>query len=218
MSDPEHGYEIDYDDLDVEDLVRQIRNRVRHGDEPAPVTMEVDEERLRSRLRTYLDTDDAGAQQLRTRLELGGAWNVSPEDLRESRSDLLGRLISGIRRLVRPFVKLLVNADLPLFKQHKINLGLASALHDLMREHAELQRRVAELSSRLDDRGDRATGPSGSAERPDADGTPDPAGAPDPRGPSGSSMPSDPGVSTETGRPRESDDPSENPAGGGGEA
>lgn len=151
MSD-DSGYRIDYDDLDVEDLVAQIRRRVRSGESSLADGGEHDlePERQTARLRTWLEVDDDGVAGLRRELGLRGEWNVAPEDLRASHPNLLGRLIAGLRRLGRPLVKLLVNADLPLYKQHKLNLGLAAAIRELLQENAELRGRVERLSERLD--------------------------------------------------------------------
>jgi hypothetical protein len=62
----------------------------------------------------------------------------------------LGRLIGWARAFFRPFIKLVGNFDLPIYKQFKINLGVAEALHDSLQQTAELQARVEELSDRLE--------------------------------------------------------------------
>lgn len=143
------GYRIDYENVDVVDLVAQIRERVHR----APSFQQppgAPEERLRGRLRTYLDLDDRRPFELQKRLALEGQWNVTPEDLRRSERRGVGRLIAVFRGLSRPFLKLLANLDLPFYKQFKVNLGVAEALHDLMQQTSELQARVAELSARVD--------------------------------------------------------------------
>ena len=149
MDAPSSQYRIDYDDIDVVDIVRQIRERA-HGGRALPEHPAADEERFRSRLRAWLDAADARAFSVQRELGLEGAWNVSPEDLVTSRPGGLGRLIAAVRRLLRPLLKVAVNADLPLFKQFKVNIGVAGALHDLMRENEELRRTVGELREGLD--------------------------------------------------------------------
>lgn len=145
-----HDYDIDYARVDVDDLVRQIRERVgRRGGGP-PESPEAREERLRARLRAYLRISDERARKIDDEIPGGADWNVTPEDLTASHAGPLGRLISGVRRLGRPLVKILVNADLPLYKQFKLNLGLASAIRDLLRDDRELQDRLARLEDRLE--------------------------------------------------------------------
>lgn len=146
----EHGYRIDYDDVDVVDLVRQIRERVSRAGAVGAVRPEAVEERVRGRLRTYLDLDDRRPFELEKSLGLVGRWNVRPEDLRESGRSGFGVVAGALRRLARPFLKLFANLELPLYKQFKINLGLAEAVHDLLRENAGLRGRVEELSRRVE--------------------------------------------------------------------
>jgi len=145
-----HGYRIDYDAVDVVDLVRQIRERVAGAGSVGAVRPEAVEERVRGRLRTYVDLDDRRPFELEKSLGLVGGWNVRPEDLRESGGSGFGAVAGGMRRIARPFLKLLANLELPLYKQFKINLGLAEAIHDLLRENAELRGRVEELSRRVE--------------------------------------------------------------------
>ena len=147
---PSHVYRIDYDDLDVDDLVAQIHDRVRREESSRGLPPQAMEERIRGRLRTYLDLDDDRPYELQSTLHLEGPWNVSPDDLRSSSRRGLGRLIGLSRTLFRPFIKLIGNLDLPIYKQFKINLGVAEALHDSLQQTAELQARVEELSDRLE--------------------------------------------------------------------
>lgn len=147
---PSHGYRIDYDDLDVGDLVDQIHDRVRREESNRGLPPQALEEQIRGRLRTYLDLNDERPYELQSTLHLEGPWNVSPDDLRSSNRRGLGRLIGLSRAIFRPFIKLVGNLDLPIYKQFKINLGVAEALHDSLQQTAELQARVEELSDRLE--------------------------------------------------------------------
>lgn len=146
---PSHGYRIDYANVDVVDLMEQVRERARRQAEAAADPDAVDVER-RERLREWLDLDDERPYELQQQLGLEGDWNVTPEDLRASHPNLAGRVISIVRRLARPIVKLLVNLDLPLYKQFKVNLGVAAALDRLRRDNADLRRRLRELEGRLE--------------------------------------------------------------------
>lgn len=143
------GYRIDYENLDVVDLVSQIQERVRRT-EAALLPPGVQAERARSRLRTYVNLDTQALHRLQRELRLEGDWNVTPEDLRRSDRPGLGVMIRVLRRLSQPLLKLMANFDLPVYKQHKINVGIAKALNDLLRETAELRGRIEELASRLE--------------------------------------------------------------------
>jgi hypothetical protein len=147
---PSHGYRIDYDDLDVDDLVAQIHDRVRRQERDGKLPPQALEEQIKGRLRTYVDLDDDRPYELQSSLHLEGPWNLSPDDLRSSGRRGLGSLIALSRSLFRPVMKLVSNVELPIYKQFKINLGMAEALHDSMRQTAELQGRVEELAERLE--------------------------------------------------------------------
>lgn len=148
MAERPYDYRIDYDAPDVLDIMRQVRERAA-GEDGEPWTPDVAED-PRARLREYLVLDDARPEQLRSALGLGGDWNVTPEDLHASRPGVAGALIGGLRRALRPVTKLFANLELPLYKQHKANLGVAAALRDLIAENTDLRRRLAEIQRRLD--------------------------------------------------------------------
>lgn len=149
MPEPRHGYRIDYDAPDVVDLMRQIRTRAA-GETGAEPTLPGAATEPRARLRDWIELDDRRPWRIQEELGLGGSWNVSPEDLRASHPGPVGTLIGGIRAALRPVTKLLVNLDLPLYKQFKVNLGVASALRDLADDNDTLRRRVAALERRLE--------------------------------------------------------------------
>jgi hypothetical protein len=152
------GYRIDYDDLDVVDLVTQIRERSRRGSGAAADLPEVVEERARARVRAAVDLDDRRPYELQRALHLEGTWNVTPHDLVESRRRGAGGLLSTLRRLARPVLKLFANFELPLFKQFKINLGVADTLHELLVRTAELEARLDDVSRRLEELEGRRSG------------------------------------------------------------
>ena len=150
MTDSSQPYRIDYDNLDVDDLMRQVRAHARSSLDGDPRLPSLSAEATERRLHEYLELDDRRPYELQTTLSLSGPWNVSPEDLRSSHPGAAGALISAVRRLLRPATKLLANLDLPLYKQFKVNLGVASALNDLMQENAQLRQQVSELSRRVE--------------------------------------------------------------------
>jgi len=144
------GYRIDYDDLDVVDLVAQIRARSRGAAGAAADLPEAVEERVRARVRAAVDLDDRRPFELQKALQLEGSWNVTPADLVASRRPGAGKLLSLLRRAARPGIKLFANFELPLFKQFKINLGIADTLHELLARSAETEARLEDLSRRLE--------------------------------------------------------------------
>lgn len=150
MPDANPAYDIDYDHLDVADLMRQVRERARAGDAAVdprlPAEVAIDAGR---RLRGYFDLDDRRPHELQQALGLTGDWNVSPEDLRASHPGVIGGVIVAVRRLLRPLTKLLANLDLPLHKQFKVNLGVATAIRVLLQDNDALRRQVAALERRL---------------------------------------------------------------------
>ena len=149
-----HNYlagRIDYENLDVTDLMAQVRNRARGHDNAAGELPEVLEQRARARLRVAVDLDDHRPYDLQKALQLQGSWNVTPQDLVESRRRGSGSILSLVRRAARPFLKLFANFELPLYKQFKINLGVADLLHELVCRNAELEACVERLSRRLEE-------------------------------------------------------------------
>ena len=146
-----NGYQIDYDNLNVADLVSQIRERARCSSGAAADLPEVVEERARVRVRAAVDLDDRQPYELQRSLHLEGAWNVTPQDLVESKRRGSGSLIGAVRRLARPAIKIFANLELPLYKQFKINLGVADALHELLCRSAELEARVDDMGRRIEE-------------------------------------------------------------------
>ncbi len=144
-------YRIDYEDVDVVDLMAQIRERSRRGAGAAADLPEARKERARARVRAAMDLDDRRPYELQRELQLEGSWNVSPDDLIESKRRGAGLLVAGTRRMVRPVVKLFANLDLPLYKQFKVNLGVAEALHELIGQVADLEARLETMSRRIEE-------------------------------------------------------------------
>jgi len=143
-------YRIDYEALDVDDVMEQVRRHASGRVSADPALPAVDRADVILRLRDHLDLDDARPYQLQRELHLDTGWNVAPEDIYVSHPGFAGTLISAFRRILRPVVKLFVNTDLPLHKQFKVNIGVAAALHDLMQENATLRAEIEALRARLD--------------------------------------------------------------------
>jgi len=143
-------YSIDYDAVNVDDVMAQVRQHARGRASADPSLPAVDRADVILRLRDHLDLDEARPYQLQRELRLDTGWNVAPEDIYTSHPGIAGTLISATRKLFRPLVKLFANTDLPLHKQFKVNIGVAAALHDVMQENATLRAEVDALRARLD--------------------------------------------------------------------
>ncbi len=143
-------YRIDYDNLDVADVVAQIRDRARRTDHGEADLPGVVAERARARVRAAVDLDDQRPYELQETLRLAGTWNVTPQDLVESKRRGAGSMLAAVRRLARPVIKLFANLELPLYKQFKINLGIADALNELLCRTSDLEARLGEATRRLE--------------------------------------------------------------------
>ena len=155
MSD-DYSYEIDYDHISVACLMEQVRARAASRTGNGLTSPTVEAPNLLGQLRQYLDLDDEQPYELQRALRLAGDWNIAPADLRASHDGPIGTLISTVRRLARPLVKVFVNLDSPLHKQFKINLGMAQAIYELTRENAALHCQVQKLLERVDELAERS--------------------------------------------------------------
>ncbi len=131
-------------------MVGQIRDRARRADRGTPELPDVTEERLRARVRAAFDLDDRRPYDVQKALHLEGTWNVTPQDLVESRRRGAGAGLAAVRRMSRPILKIFANFELPLYKQFKINLGIAEALHDQLSRTLELETKLDHVTSRLE--------------------------------------------------------------------
>lgn len=171
MPEPPHDYRIDYDAPDVLDLMRQVRERVASQTPESPSVPAMKED-ARARLREWVQLDEGRPAELERSLGLGGAWNVTPEDLHRSHPGPFGALVGGIRRALRPVTKLLANLELPLYKQYKLNLGLAAAVHELLVENQRLRGRLAALQQRVTELEEGGAAGPGTGTDPEGDTDP----------------------------------------------
>ncbi len=131
-------------------MVAQIRDRARKADHGEADLPEVVEQRARAHVRAAVDLDDQRPYDLQKTLRLEGTWNVTPQDLVESKRRGTGSMVVAVRRLARPAIKLFANLELPLYKQFKINLGIADALNELLCRTSDLEARLGEATRRLE--------------------------------------------------------------------
>ena len=59
-------------------------------------------------------------------------------------------MLAIIRRLARPVIKVFANLEVPLYKQFKINLGIAEALNEILCKNSDLEAQLDDVTCRLE--------------------------------------------------------------------
>jgi hypothetical protein len=155
------SFEIQSDDVNVEQIMRSIRERIeekRHG----LYTDEELEEIARRRLDAVLDAHEFNSDLISDFRSEPARWNFqfSAETIYRSSRGALGQLLERLRRVLRPIQKLFWNpnpmisalsrqADLNSYYVHLFH-AMASELTKLNLEVQGLKNRVLELQGRLD--------------------------------------------------------------------
>ena len=62
----------------------------------------------------------------------------------------VGLVLAVVRRFARPAVKLFANLEVPLYKQFKINLGIAEALNEILCKNSDLEAQLDDVTRRLE--------------------------------------------------------------------
>lgn len=149
-------FNIRADSVDVADIMRQIRARVREK-RGVDYTEEQIQELAQAKLEKYLDPDNVRSDLLQQFKKIASTPDVKAEE-----QTLFGshrRLVRWTRRALRPVLKLFINPDKLIqatrFSQH-VDLSY-EVLHNLVLEMTRLgievknlKMRVESLSSRLD--------------------------------------------------------------------
>jgi hypothetical protein len=187
------GFEIHSERVDVEKIMGQIRARIaekRRGLFSPAELRELSEARLEPPAEAG-DFDSALLSDLRARAP---QWNytLAADSIYSSgRDDWAGRLLTRVRRLLKPLLKLLINPSplvQGLYRQSQLNTFYVALLHEsavettrLGLEVQTLKNRLLELSGRLDQLAHREKTLEGMvAYRDDTPATP---AAPDPERP-----------------------------------
>ena len=108
------------------------------------------EEQARARVRLAVALDDQRPYDLQKTLDLEGPWNVTPQDLLDSNRRGIGSVLAIVRRLARPAIKVFANLEVPLYKQFKINLGIAEALNEILCKNSDLEAQLDDVTRRLE--------------------------------------------------------------------
>src|SRR5512136_116881 len=178
-------FNIRADPVDVADIMRQIRARVREK-RGVDYTEEQIQELASAKLEKYLDPDNVRSELLQQFKKISAAPDAKAEE-----QSLFGShraLVRMTRRLLRPVLKLFINPDKLIqatrFSQH-VDLSY-EVLHNLVLEMTRLgievknlKMRVESVSSRLDFHERRSRALEGMVQyRPGAPAAPPPSAAP----------------------------------------
>jgi hypothetical protein len=155
-------FEIRSQDVNVEALMRQIRERI--AAKRAGLFSEAElRELAEQRLEPPTEAGDFDSTLLADLSRLEPQWNftIAADSIYASaRTDWAGRLLTRVRRLLKPLLKLMVNPS-PLvqavYRQSQLNTFYVALLHEsaveltrLGLEVQTLKSRMLELSGRLD--------------------------------------------------------------------
>ncbi len=139
------------------DLAKQVRSQASKATRRKITSAGVEtllpegaEEQARARVRLAVDLDDQRPYDLQKTLDLEGTWNVTPQDLLDSNRRGVGSVLAIVRRFARPAVKLFANLEVPLYKQFKINLGIAEALNEILCKNSDLEAQLDDVTRRLE--------------------------------------------------------------------
>ena len=124
--------------------MREVRERAAARRERGPTAPEDVEREVVSRLRTSAEQAKIDPRLVKRLLHPSHDWNIDPDYLvRTPRSGIVGRLVLGAKRAVRPFVRLYT--DHLFARQAQINLHVFYVLRNAVREIVRLELEVARL-------------------------------------------------------------------------
>lgn len=146
-------FEIRAEGVDVEQVMREIRAAIEEKKKAGLLTDEEIREVASRPLRPVLQPHDLKSGLLAELLERPSRWNFDFEKeaiYRSSRGGA-GRVLEGIRRLLRPIQKLFWNPTpmiAALSRQKDVNAAYAHLLHNLVLEMTRLNLELVDLRSR----------------------------------------------------------------------
>ncbi|MCD6451354.1 MAG: hypothetical protein J7L64_03165 [Acidobacteria bacterium] len=148
-------FTIDYENIDVAEIMEKIRRRI---EEKKKKGIYSEEELLRlaqAKVASFfVQSSELKSDLVRELQRLNPQWNVSlsVDKLYISRPTTLGRIVSWVRRRLRLVAKLMFHIN-PLIqeinKQARINLVFAELIHNLIFELTKLRLDHEDLSHRL---------------------------------------------------------------------
>jgi hypothetical protein len=135
--------------VDVAEVMAAIREKVRGQREQGLYTDEEVEELVALKLQAFADQAEIDPDLLARLMAVDHNWNISVDyRIQTHRLGAAARLIVGLKKLVRPWVRLYT--DHVLNRQAQINLYLRYLCHNLAREVVRQQLEQAALRSRIE--------------------------------------------------------------------
>jgi len=147
------GFEIESDGVDAERTLRLIRERIAEKKEGGLFTDEEVREISERGLEAVLEAGDLRGDLIEEFRRRDPQWNYSfdAETPYRSSPGTAGRLLEGLRRLLRPVQKLFWNPNpmiSALSRQSDLNRYQVHLLHNLVLEIARLNLQVQDLKNR----------------------------------------------------------------------
>ena len=147
------SFEIRSADVDVEEIMRQIRKRIEEKRQGLYTDDEIREIAER-RLDAVLDAHEFNSDFIDDFRSEAGRWNFqfNPETLYRSSRGGVGSVLETVRRMLRPVQKLFWNPTpmiAALSRQSDLNVYSVQMLHNLTLELTKLNLEVQELRARL---------------------------------------------------------------------
>jgi hypothetical protein len=144
--------EIKSGDVNVEDVMRQIRERIEQRKKDVMTEEEI-REIAEHRLEAVLETHDFGVDFLRDFRAEPARWNFAfgPDTLYRSSRGAVGRALEAIRGALRPLQKLFWNPNpmiAALSRQSDLNKYYVHLLHNLTLEVTRLNLEIQNLKNR----------------------------------------------------------------------
>lgn len=131
-------FQIHGEGVDVVEIMRQIRERIKEKKEKGIYTDEEIEELSELKIQTFAEASEIDSELLRRLLEPNHGWNIqSGYRIKTHRPGWKGKLIVWLKKLVRPFVRLYT--DHIVDRQAQLNLYLVYLVHNLVKELTRLQ-------------------------------------------------------------------------------
>jgi hypothetical protein len=131
-------FRIHGDGVDVVEVMRQIRERIKEKKEKGIYSDEEIDELSELKIQTFAEASEIDSELLRRLLEPNHGWNVSSGyRITTHRGGVKGTLIVLLKKLVRPFVRLYT--DHIVDRQAQLNLYTVYLVHNLVRELTRLQ-------------------------------------------------------------------------------
>ncbi len=133
--------------LDVARLMEELREGIRQRREDALFDGTPVEETVVRRLKALADEAQLDGEVLERLLRGDPRWNLSPDyRIATHRRGLSGALVVGLKRVVRPIVRLYT--DPVVERQRQINLYLLQVVQALLDETTRLHQALAKLKER----------------------------------------------------------------------